>query len=456
MGYALDTYQVFNFNREQLYTQFASSGRFVTAIIGSIAKMANMSEQAIYIASYVLAILFTFLSIYKLYKIIGQDVQNKILRIILPILIIINPFSIELFLYIENGIMLFAVFMCIYAAEKTIEFFKTNKKRYIFLSIFLMFIANCSYQGVVGIYASIILVYILKYSQTFKKFIKNNTIVALIYGVPAIIDFIIVKIIYAQNRLNGEIIIMESVKKIVLNTAKMSIDMYDILPKYIFVLSIVFLLVIFYYKNRKEKRKLIEDAKVLYIILGVTVIAIIPEFIVPTTAIWFVPRTTYCFGALYGILLLYLVMNYKIDIKITSLIYILAIILLILQFSKFVTILQDRYIVNQKDYQNSMRIIEQMSKYEQKTGKEIKKVAIYQDSSPKYTYDGIFATGDINIKAYMADWSTIGILNYYTKRNLNLYEKEPEYNREFLSKNWDEFSEEQIKFEDETMILCNY
>ena len=120
--YATDTYQVFNFSGAQVFRQFAMSGRFITAIIGYIVKLMNLSENAIYWGSSILAIIFVLLSIYKLYKIIRKDVKNKILRILIPILIVINPFSIELFLYIEKGIMIFGILMSIYAVDNLIKY----------------------------------------------------------------------------------------------------------------------------------------------------------------------------------------------------------------------------------------------------------------------------------------------------------------------------------------------
>ena len=152
LEYATDTYAVFNFNAEQIYAQFAASGRFITAVIGKIIKLTNISEQTIYICSYILAIVSAILSQMKLYDIIKKDVKYESLRLIIPILIVLNPFSIELFLFIEKGIMWFGILLAIYAVSETIKYFETKNKKYIFISMILMFMANCSYQGIIGIY----------------------------------------------------------------------------------------------------------------------------------------------------------------------------------------------------------------------------------------------------------------------------------------------------------------
>lgn len=153
LEYATDTYAVFNFDSNEIYMQYAMLGRFVTAIVGKIIKIIKLSEKNIYLFSYGLALICTILSEFKLYKIIEKDVKSAVLKLLIPPLVVANFFSIELFLFIEKGIMCFGVLMCIFAIDMLVKFFEifyTEKKYlYIFFSIAFMFIANCSYQGIV-------------------------------------------------------------------------------------------------------------------------------------------------------------------------------------------------------------------------------------------------------------------------------------------------------------------
>ena len=143
--YATDTYSVFNFDKQAIFNQYAMSGRFITAIVGKMVKILNLSEQAIYLGSYILALTCAVFSQYLLYTIIEKNVENNIFRLIIPTLIVINPFSIELFLYIEKGIMWFGILMCIIGVKSIVSFFETNKRKFILFAMILMFIANCSY-----------------------------------------------------------------------------------------------------------------------------------------------------------------------------------------------------------------------------------------------------------------------------------------------------------------------
>ena len=213
MEFAVDTYATLSFTMKEFINQFASSGRFLLVFVGIIFKILNFNNKTIYILSYLMAIMCMVISLYKLYSIIKEDIGSKFLKILIPILIVLNAFSLELFLFIEKGIMLFGVTMCIFAVGEIKKWLESKNKKYLILSGIFMLFANFSYQGVVGIFVAISIIYILKYSKNIKEFVINNICVALSYGIPAIIDYLLIKICYISSRINGEIILSESLKK---------------------------------------------------------------------------------------------------------------------------------------------------------------------------------------------------------------------------------------------------
>ena len=511
LEYATDTYAVFNFDKEAVYMQYAMSGRFITGAFLKFFKIINISEKLMYLFSFMLAIICTIFSQYILYKIIEKNVQSKVLKIIIPTLIIINPFSIELFLFIEKGFMWLGILACVLALMNLQKYFencksnnlvndnKTEKikrmshknigsKRYLFYSLILMLIANCLYQGVVGIFLSVTLVFILKYSKNIRKvasphmqvtsqpheskklklvasekssdaikeFIINNAIAGFIYAIPALINFIFVKIEFKESRINGQIIILDSLEKIWQNTCNMFKTMYGILPKYTFILLILFTFAVFCSKIWKEEKKLLPILKFIYIIVGITFIAIAPQILQPTNLIWFAPRSTYSFASMYGILTLYLAMDYELKGISKYTIIILSIMLLTFQAQKFINIEKDRYLLNNNDKKITMQIAEHIKAYEETTGNTVTELSWYEDEKPNYTYNGIFATSDMNVKSYSSDWSTVEILKYFLKRDIKLVKKDTNLTKEFKNKNWDEFDEEQIVFENNKLHLCNY
>ena len=202
-----------------------------------------------------------------------------------------------------------------------------------------------------------------------------------------------------------------------------------------------------------------ELLKILYIIIGIIFVTIAPQFVQNTNVIWMVPRSTYPFASLLGILMLYLVMNYNTEgkakyVKYTSMI--IGIVILIMQFQKFNIIETDRYKVNAIDYEITKSICNKIDEYEESTGNKITKISVYQDKLMESTYTGVFTTGDINTKAYSSDWGTTSILKYYFGKQLTLISNNQEIQKQFEDKNWNSFNEEQLIFDNDTLHLCRY
>ena len=533
LEYATDTYAVFNFDKEAVYMQYAMSGRFITGTFLKFFKMINIPEKSMYAISCMLAIFCATLSQFILHKLLEEDIKSKILKIIIPTLIIINPFSIELFLFIEKGFMWLGILACVFALMNFKKYFDNSKsnsleydkktkemllknlgsKRYLLYSLIFMFIANCLYQGVVGLFLSVALVYILKYSKNIRKvaspyvqvasqpheskklnlvapeksddfsytirkvasphvqvasekssdfsyaikeFIVNNIIAGSIYAIPALINFLFVKIKFKESRVNGQIVILDSLEKIWQNTINIFKTMYGILPKYTFILLILFTFAFFCSKIWKEEKKLLLILKFVYILVGITFIAIAPQILQPTNLIWFGPRSTYSFASMYGVLTLYLAMNYELEGISKYAIIIFSVILLTFQAQKFIKIEKDRYLLNKNDLSIIMQVKKQIDEYEKQTGNIITELSWYEDEKPNFTYNGIFVTSDMNVKSYSSDWSTVEILKYYLKRDIKLVKRDENLEKLFKSKNWNEFDEEQILFENNKLHLCNY
>lgn len=458
LQYAPDTYSVFTNGLRHTVLHFLSCGRFVTGAATYFAmRICHLGNEGTYVLSYSFAIICTVISLYKLNKLIKKDIKNDIISIIISTLIIINPFSIELFMYIEKGIMVLSVLLCVLAVEQIDKFFNGNKKS-IWLTLIFMIISNCCYQGTVGLFVAISLIYIIKYSKNIKEFIVNNVVVALVYGIPAAINFLAVRFLFTNARVNGKIIISEAISKMIDGTKSMIVNTYNLLPKYLFMIAIIILLGIIIYKAIKQKgsikEKTLQIAGAFYLIAGTLFSTVAPQILQDTSSIWFVARSSYPMAAIIGILTLYLFMKFDINKIMKNVIIILLIIFLMIQFSNFMRYIIDNYIGNYMDKAITLQISNMIQEYEERTENKIDKISIYQDASKQYVYPNLKASGDMNIKAYAADWCISRILKLYTGRELEVIESEESKKEEFLQKNWDYFSKEQIIFEDNVMHLC--
>lgn len=343
------------------------------------------------------------------------------------------------------------------AVEQICKFLEGNKKG-LLLAIIFMIISNCCYQGTVGLFVAILLIYIIKYSKNVKDFLKNNIIVALCYGIPAIINFLILKVILTNSRVSGNIILSESITKIAQGMKLLLFNTYGLLPKYFFVAVISILLVFISYKSITQKCNLKEKILFIlggvYITIGSLVVTVAPQILQDTNSIWFVARSSYPMASILGILLLYIFMNFNIKKSEKYIIIMMSVIFLIIQFISFMRYSIDNYIGNYIDKTITLNINSLIEEYEESTGETIDSISIYRDSAMQYAYPGLKSSGDINIKAYSADWCIPGILKLYTNKDFKVVENRQDLKEKFSQKNWDYFDKEQVVFEHNIMHIC--
>ena len=461
--YAVDTYAVFSENiKKVICINFLSSGRFITAIFSAIAIKLKISEYNIYIYSFIMAIVSLILSLYILEKIIYKDVKKDSLSIIITTLRVLNAFIIELFLFIEKGILIFSILMSVISLKYLIKYFENKEKKELFKVLFFMFISIGSYQGTVGLFIALALPYILKYSKNFKEFIKNNLITAVAYIIPAILDLFVTKI-FNSTRVSGKVVILDTIKKILSGIESM-FQTYLVMPKNVFLIFFIIIIISIIYKiliNKKEnKYKILDIFKVIYIIAGTILVAVMPQLIQDTNSIFMVPRSTFTFASLCGILLLYLFMNYSFKenrvINLKNVLIILSILYLLIQFKSFSKIEISRYELNTIDKNISLQIINEINNYEKSTGNIIKNIAVYKDKNPNYNCGDIVPIGDMNIRAYYADWGIKGIVNYYLGRYLNLVNSDENIQKKFDLEDWNDFNINQLIFDNDTLNICVY
>ena len=209
-------------------------------------------------------------------------------------------------------------------------------------------------------------------------------------------------------------------------------------------------------------------------VLGIT---IIPQLMQNTESIWFVPRSTYPFGAIIGIMCIFLLYNtytnYEVQInrkeiksniikKLTFvniasiLTAIVCIILIFMELYNFNKIEIDHYTVNYLDKINSLKIGEEIKLYEQETGNKITKICVYNDMNVTYSYKNLWVSKDTNITGFYPDWAIVNMINYYNNLKLTNGEKMPNIEENFKEKDWDNFNIEQIIFIGDTMHYCKF
>ena len=132
----------------------------------------------------------------------------------------------------------------------------------------------------------------------------------------------------------------------------------------------------------------------------------------------------------------------------------LSIIILSLTFYRFIKIEIDHYVLNYEDKVICQNIGKKIKDYENNTGIKINKISVYKDKNARYSYKNLFVTGDINITSFATDWSDANAICYFNNIKLEKVENNDNLKEYFKEKDWDNFSDEQITFENDTVNVC--
>ena len=172
MNYSVDTYLLLASPKMGYIREFISSGRIITSLFFLIMGVLHLPHYLMYLMSFILAITITTLTIYELNSVLEKYIKNKLLALLLPILIIINPFVIELWLFIEMGIMMLSIFACVKAYKHFDSYLLTKDKKEIKNIFIYMLLAVFSYQGTLAIFIALCAYSTIKQSKNIKEFIN--------------------------------------------------------------------------------------------------------------------------------------------------------------------------------------------------------------------------------------------------------------------------------------------
>lgn len=436
MNYSVDTYLLLA-QRFEYLKEFLSAGRFITAFVFLVFAILHLPPYVMYLLSFIAAIIFATLSIYELNNVLDKYVSNKVLSAMLAIMIIINPFIIELWLFIEMGVLMLSIFASVEAfkyfdacLEKESLGAKDFKK-----PVAWMILAVFSYQGTVALFVALSLISILKYSK--KSFLKTNLYLLLIYGIPCVLNYILT--LPFSTRVGGDVNLLESIKVALTATFTQILFGFGLFPKFflptITAISLI-LITLTIIKDKKKTRKTM-ILSVIYLIGMTYIFSILPTLFQNTDNIVVFPRTTYALASLLGTL--FILLNKKINNKV---IIALISILLVGEFISFSKVAINRYIVNYKDMEIVKQIEEKVVKYEAATNQKIEKIAIYKSDDSRKFYAGI--NDNINVSAISSYPSNLALYTYVTNRKLEeVDEVDYVYDRYFASNKWEEFSLDQ-------------
>ena len=464
INFSVDTYLLFASKDLGYVSEYVRSGRLITVAFFKLMQLLRFGINMMYFASYLLAIICTTLSMYFISDLFNKYIRSTTLNIIISALIIINPFIIELWLFVESGIMMLSILACVLAVRQINEYFEFKHKKNIIYCMLYMLLALFCYQGTVGIFVLLGTIFVIVNTKKIKDFILNNVYLFVCYLVPTLINFIVVKVI-GNSRVNSSYNLMQTLDFIIRATKEQLMNAFGLLPDGVFrfaiygSLSLIIILIIVNNYTRDQKSENIDnhvwrDLGYLFYILVVgyvfTVITVIPQNI--ETAVMFA-RTSYAFGSIIGIMYAYTIIHiYRLGNhpKIYKTFIVLSIIVLVIELVSIWKIEINRYKVNELDREIILKINEEIDKYEMQSGNKITKLAVYNLERANKFYEGL--DDHINVSAKSEMPSCLALLVFYTRKQIKQVDEDKiVYEEHFKNKQWNGFNLNQIYIEKETL-----
>lgn len=462
MEFSTDTYKAYTIGLGGVAKTMFLNGRYVTGLFALAFYNMNASIENFYYASFVLSFIFMSLAIYALFTVL-RDNMSKRLSLFISFISVFNVCAIEYFLFIEKGAFCFSILMAILALKYFVLFLQ-GKKIYLFLSFICLILSSITYQIIPGIFITLALPFIIKYSKSVRTFVINNLFAALIYGSGTGIDYLIVKLTQDNTRVGSGVHLSNIIKFYSFCTNNFAFI-------FLYIGLIGASLGIFALVNKKRSGKyLTKDsflvyAKYFYIILGTMAVTVLPFVFTDPNEVWIMFRVIYPFGALPGAILI--MKSYKKDYEVKEeakgkinkkAIILLSFLLVHIVF--FQAMVFSRLKNNDADYQQFEAIYGEIVKYENESGKRVSTIVIYNDSRLTNSNPGVLVIGDCNVRALSRHWSDVNMINALSGRWFTRSENESDINAEykeyFLSQSWDSFSKEQLIFDGSTLHLCIY
>ncbi len=447
---------------------FLNAGRLITYIFYLIFDFINLPVEILSIISILFSNIFLSIAIVDFYSLIIRDSNDRKINFLIYLTIIFmiyNPITIELFLFDESFVMCMGVMFAVKAVK---AFSNENKKGYM-LSLLYAILCCMSYQGIICVYASLIILYIVfdlfdKDKKQFKELFSKCIKAAIIYAISLIINFIIIKFIAIFNdspkiRTFDIISNIKYAIRFALENLKTGGGYIDFKLYYLLIFGFVFC-IIFCLLKRKNK----SDIKYIFYLLITLIVCIFVPFVVniamETSSNYTSPRMFMSMGFVGSILIIFLIKYLKIyDIKY------LRVFMLICMFS-FFSYVSYKYIIITKggldSYNMDIAYMDTLEKrildYEKEKNLVVKNIYYAYDVHSNFCNDVGFCNS-YSYRFFAQEWSAekaVNLLNTKGKINYKKMNQKDlkKYFKEF--KDYVKYDDAQLIFDEENLYLLIY
>ncbi|WP_028595315.1 glucosyltransferase domain-containing protein [Paenibacillus assamensis] len=396
------------------------------------------------------------LAVYILYRTCKDITQNKLLLLVGCYFVVFNLYAVEMYYF---SFMLpftsIAVILLVLAARLCADLSIQN----FIVSVLLVSSSLLLYQGWGALYIplSFLLLFLSTQGKITRQSLFSTFKIVMVYLLASIINLIYMKIIHpliyerVSARTGESVNIIANIKTIGDSIDDMFVTSFNILPKHLYLLILVSLVIILIILN---VRKTISLLVYFGVIISLIVMSLIPHVI--TSTVWIVPRSIMGLGALPGMLIIMLCIS-RVDLKfkLERILKLLAVFFIILYSVNINKLASDTLKTNAIDREIALVIHSYIEKYEKETSQVVTKIAVRNDNNPTWCYEGIKCYGDYNTRS-LVTFAAPKLINYYTQGNYLLVDYDESMDSGEEKKDWNVFSEEQIKIVGDTAFVTMY
>lgn len=455
-----DTYWNMDLGYEGYKKYPLQDGRIVNYLVLTIGQALNIPMQVYAVFMMIATLIFQCCSTYLIYQYLCKKMKTrneevtlltKTIILLGSFMTVFNPMIVEAFAYMEL-VMALSIFLCTKASILINE----NKKCKIVMALILISIASMAYQGTINFFIILsIFLFLIDEKKSVKEWIVHLLKIGCICIVALTLMIIAIQLgalltATEQTRLTHELNIMQNIKNLLFISFNVLINTFGLFQKATLILCIWITMIILLLTRQEIIRKILKYMLILIIAVFSCTVPLFLQRGLSVSA-----RMLMAVGAIIGLSIIYVLFQNTENKKyIQVIVLIFSIIAVGVNTFNYINLGIMNIKTQKSEAQYCQKIRQSIEEYEKETGIEITKVAIYKEKVRHLTYENL-PINTFTIRAIYANWSDIHCLNYYTNKKLQQVPKRKDiYITYFKAKNWNEFSKEQLVFQDDTLHLC--
>ncbi|MCL2860214.1 MAG: glucosyltransferase domain-containing protein [Oscillospiraceae bacterium] len=416
-------------------------GRVFMCVICLIAGVFNIPNTVFVVSTLVIGLFISCIAVIVLKNIVlkykpAKNKYHEWLVLLISFVTIFNFMYLEDMYFAECIVMSLSILLYMLAAKRLVY----GGKHSVLKSLGLFILAVFSYQGTVGIFFALVVLFSIIKSvgesstsdktsfgsnkNRFYPYISNVIKGIAIMGIGILVNIFQVKLTnFLLNTVQGRVgtisQIPQNIAFIIRNISEILKNTCDLFPKWLFIIFLicVVLVALFYFiKNKVAKKQIL----LLFTIIIITILSSFILFVM-TTSSFYGGRMHFCIGAVFGIVLIFLYCNTNtFDTKFKYIIVTMLSCYFVVTMCMYVYFMYQHKLINELERTEVLKINDYIEQYEKENNTTIESVIIYYvpaETDKAYRDNEIFKN-TYNMEGTKAYWDVIYVINYYTGRNL--------------------------------------